>query len=78
MKICDVIFFIKKDGSLGNTYQYGMINQLENSKDCPIQKAVVKYCIYHANVDRFAACAVLIHPIDKFHFTKELNNLNSS
>ena len=33
VKICDVVLFVKKDGSLVSTYQYWMIHQLERSKD---------------------------------------------
>ena len=67
MKICAAVFFIEKDGSLVNTYQHGMINQLQQSKDCIIRKAIVKYCNYNENVDRFVTDAVnelvLIHPV---------------
>ena len=79
MKICAAVFFIKKDGSLVSTYQYGMINQLQQSKDCIIRKTIVKYCNYNENVDRFVTDAVnelvLIHPMIELRFMEELGNL---
>ena len=79
MRICTAVFFIKKDGSLVNTYQYGMINQLQQSKDYIIRKAIVKYCNYNENVDRFVTDAVnelvLIHPMIELRFMEELGNL---
>ena len=75
VKICDVVLFLKKDASLVNTFQYGMIHQLERSKDDLIRKVVVKYYSHNETVDRFTNCAVLeivlIHPIDKFHLMEE-------
>ena len=39
----DAVLFIKKNGSLVNTYWYGMIHQLEWSKDNLIRKFVLKW-----------------------------------
>ena len=56
-----------------------MINQLQQSKDCIIRKAIVKYCNYNENVDRFVTDAVnelvLIHPMIELRFMEELGNL---
>ena len=69
--MCDVVFFIKKDGPLINTFPYGMIHQSEQSKDDPIRKVVVKYRNHNESVDRFTTRAVrelvLTHPIDQLH-----------
>ena len=82
VKICDVVPFNKKDGSLVITYQYGMIHQLERSKDDLIQKAIVKYCNHNESVDIFTTRAmhelVLIHPIDELHLIEELGNIAST
>ena len=79
VKICDVVLFTKKDTSLANTYQYGMIHQLEPSKDGVIRNVVVKYRNHNENVDRFTIRAVrelvLIHPIDELHLMEELGNV---
>ena len=33
IKICDVVLFTKKDGSISTTYQYGMVHEIEPSRD---------------------------------------------
>lgn len=72
-------FSSKMDGSLVNTYKYWMINQLEKRKYFHIRQTVVKYCNYNRNVNRFVSHAVnelvLIHPMNKLYFMKELDNL---
>ena len=82
VKIGDVLIFIKKDGSLVNTYQYGMIHQLERNKDDLIRKVAVKYRNHNGSVDGFTTRAVrelvLIHPIDKLHLMEELGNIAST
>ena len=78
-RICDAVFSIKKDGSLVNTYPYGMIHQLEKSKYCFIRQAVVKYCNYNGNVNRFFGHAVdklvLIYAMNELYFMEKLDNL---
>ena len=79
MQISDEVFFNRKNIYLVNTYQYGMINQLEQGKDRLIWKVVVKYCIYNGNVVRFCTRAVhklvLILPMNELHFIHKLGNL---
>ena len=53
VKICDVVLFIKKDGPLVSTCQYGMMHQLEGSEDDLIWKVVVKYRNHNESIDRF-------------------------
>ena len=81
VKICDVVLFIKKDGPLINTYQYGMIHQSERSKDELIRKVVVKFRNHNQSVDRCTTRAVrelgLIHPIDQLHLMEKLGNIAS-
>ena len=76
------MLFIKKDGSLANTYQYGMIHQLEQNKDDLIPKDAFKYHNHNESVDKFTTCAVrklvLIHPIDELHLIEELGNIAST
>ena len=42
MKICDVVLFIKNEGSVVNTYQYGIVCDIELSRDWLIEKVVIK------------------------------------
>ena len=82
IKISDAAFFIKRDGHLVNTYQYGMIHQLEQSKYDLIGEVVVKYCNHNKSVNRFtnrAVCeVVLIHPINEVHLMEKLGNIAST
>ena len=41
IKICDVVLFLKQDGVLSNSYQYGMVNEIVPSKDGIICKVIV-------------------------------------
>ena len=42
MKICDVVLFVKNEGSVVNTYQYGIVCEIELSRDWLIEKVVIK------------------------------------
>ena len=66
VKICDVVLFIRKNGSMENTYQYGMIHQLERSKDDFTRKVAVKYCNHNESVDRFIIRALLCENLCQF------------
>ena len=79
LKICDVVLFIKNEGSVVNTYQYGMDHETELSRDELIQKVVIKYRNSSENIDRFTTRAVrelvLIHPVDEIQVMEELGNV---
>ena len=66
VKTCDVVLFIRKNGSMENTYQYGMIHQLERSKDDFTRKVAVKYCNHNESVDRFIIRALLCQNLCQF------------
>ena len=53
MKICDVVLFLKQEGALSTTYQYGMVNELQKDRDGLVRKVQVKYRNSNENVDRF-------------------------
>ena len=71
MKICDMDLFIKNDCSKLNTYQYGMVYEIELSGDGLIRKVVIKCRNSSKNIDNFTTCAVrdlvFIHPVDEIH-----------
>ena len=47
IKICDVALFLKQDGVLSNSYQYGMINEIVPSKGGIIRKMIIlQYVIW--------------------------------
>ena len=53
VKISDVVLFTKNEGSVVNTYQYGMVYERELSRDELIRKVVIKYRNSNENIDRF-------------------------
>ena len=53
VKISDVVLFTKNEGSVVNTYQYGMVYERELSRDELIRKVVIKYRNGNENIDRF-------------------------
>ena len=79
MKIRDVVLFTENEGSVVNTYQYGMVHEIELSRDGLIQKVVIKYRNSSKNIDHFTTRAVrdlvLIHPVDEIHIMEELGNI---
>ena len=79
IKICDVVLFLKQDGVLSNSYQYGMVNKIVPSNDGVIRKVIVRYRNYHENVDRYTTKSVrdlvLIHPIDELILMEELGEV---
>ena len=68
IKICDVVLFLKQDGVLSESYQYGMVNEIPPSKDGIICKVIVRYRNHQEDVDRYtirsARDLVLIHPFE--------------
>ena len=79
VEICDVVLFTKNEGSVVNTYQYGMVHEIELSRDGLIEKVVIKYRNSSENIDHFTTRAVrdlvLIHPVDEIHIIEELGNI---
>ena len=79
VKICDVILFTKNEGSVVNTYQYGMVHETELSRDGLIQKVIIKYKNSSENIDHFTTRAVrdlvLIYPVEEIHIMEELGKI---
>ena len=82
IKICDVVLFTKKDGSMSSICQYGMVHEIEPSRDGLIRKVVVKYRNNNENVDQFTTRAVcelvIIYPIDEVHLMEELWKMSTT
>ena len=47
----DIVLFLKREGKLSNTYQYGMVSAVEKSSDGKIRKVRVKYRNEKENVN---------------------------
>ena len=74
-----MVLFTKNEGSVVNTYQYGMVHEMELSRDGLTRKVVIKYRNSSGNIDHFTTRAVrdlvLIHPVDEIHIIEELGNI---
>ena len=82
VKICDVVLFIKNEGSVVYMYQYEMVSEIELSKDGLIQKVAIKYRNSSKNIDHFTTYAVgelvLIHPVDEIYIMEVLGNVTKT
>ena len=81
IKICDVVLFLKQDGVLSNSYQYGMVNEIAPSTDGIIHKVIVRYRNHQENVDQYTTRSVhdlvLIHPTDELNLMEKLGKVAS-
>ena len=79
MKICDIVLFLKQEGALAKTYQYGMVHEVEKGQDGVIRKALIKYRNYNENIDRFTLRSVrqliIIHPVDELSLMEEMDKI---
>ena len=75
VKVGDVILFLKNEGSLNNTYQYGMIKDVEFSKDDKIRRATIKYRNTNRETRRAGRNIVMIHPVDETCIAQELGEI---
>ena len=73
--------FLKKDKEYAGNYQYGIVKELEASKDEKIRKVVVEYVNSSEDVRRQTRRSVrelvVIHPIDELGIVRELGEIAS-
>ena len=76
MKKGDLVLFLKEEGSLVGSYQYGIIQDVEVSKDGVIRNVKVRYQNHHEGHSRTTNRAVrelvLIHGVDELSLMEEL------
>ena len=81
IKVWFVVFCCATTATIGCTYQYGMINEIERDGDEVIRRVKVKYRNYNENFDRFSWRSVrqlvIIHPVDELTIMEELGQLSS-
>ena len=74
-----IVLFLKKEGLLNTTYQYGMIKSVEIGRDGKIRTVVVKYRNHNEMFDRETRRAVrqlvMIHQVDELDILVELGNI---
>ena len=75
----DIILFLKAESSINSTYQYGLVDSIQQSKDGKIRKVKVKYKNANENTFRYTFRAVreliVIHHVDEIGVMAELNNM---
>ena len=78
----DIVLFLKKEGKLNTTYQYGMVKTATPGKDGIIRKVNVKYRNHTESVDRETCRAVrqltVIHSVDELNIIQELGKIATS
>ena len=81
LKEGDIVLFLKKEGILNTTYQYGMVKSTEPGRDGKIRTVVVKYRNHNETFDRETRRAVrqlvMIHQVDELDILFELGNVAS-
>ena len=72
----DVILFLKNDGALKSTYQFGKIKEIERSQDNRIRKVTITYRNHNESINRetrqVVRRIVIIHPVDETSIYTEL------
>ena len=81
LKKGDIVLFLKQESVLCNTYQYGMIESIEQERDGKIRKVHVKYRNSSEETDRLSyrstRSLVMIHPVDELNVMEELGSCRS-
>lgn len=79
ISIGDLILFLKKEGDLNTTYQYGKVIDCPLGKDGKIRKVKVTYRNHNEDIDRTTTRAVreliMIHPIEEVSLMEELGRV---
>ena len=79
VKVGDVVLFLKKDKEYAGNYQYGIVKELEVSKDDKVRKVVVEYVNSNEDVRRQTRRSVrelvVIHPLDELGIVRELGEI---
>jgi hypothetical protein len=82
LSVGDIVVFLKKEGELNVTYQYGMIKSVKPSKDRKVRTVDVEYRNSNENVNRITQRAVrelvLIRHVDEIDILSELGVVASA
>ena len=79
LKAGDVVLFLKKEGVLCETYQFGIVDTVEVSRDQVVRAANVRYRNHEENIDRVTRRTtrqlVVIHRVDELDIVHELGKI---
>ena len=75
----DLVLFLKKEGLLNETYQYGIVKSVEYGRDQKVRTVVVRYRNHNEDFDRETRRAVrqliVIHRMDELDIIHELGKI---
>ena len=75
----DLVLFLKKEGLLNETYQYGIVKPVEYGRDQKVRTVLVRYRNHNEDFDRETRRAVrqliVIHRMDKLDIIHELGKI---
>ena len=81
VRVGDIVLFLKKEGELNNTYQYGKVVDVTAGRDGKIRKVTVMYRNHNENISRETQRTVrelvVIHAVDELNILEELGKLAS-
>ena len=79
LKKGDVILFLKKEGLLNETYQFGIVDSVDTSRDNAIRSANVRYRNHNEDFDRITRRSIrqliVIHRVDELDIVHELGKI---
>ncbi len=82
LKKGDIVLFLKQESVLCNTYQYGMIESVEQGRDGKIRTVHVKYRNSSEETDRVTyrstRSLIMIHSVDELNVMEELGQVAAS
>ena len=77
----DLVLFLKEEGSLVGSYQFGLVEDVEIGKDNKIRTVNVKYHNHNENISRTTRRAVrelvMIHAVDELNIMEELGAIST-
>ena len=77
----DVVLFLKKEKEFAGNYQYGIVKDVEISRDDKIRKIIVEYVNASETTKRETRRSVrevvVIHPVDELGIVRELGEIAS-
>ena len=77
----DIVLSLKEEKALSTSYQYGVEDAVEISKDGLIRKAKIRYRNHNENIDRVTYRAVrslvVIHHVNELNLLQELGEIAS-
>ena len=79
VQIGDVVLFLKKEREYAGNYQYGIIKDVEISRDQKIRKVIIEYVNSTETIRRETRRSVreiiVIHPVEELGIVRELGEI---